>query len=469
MFDKKTFVNRRNELKKTMKTGTILLLGNDDSPIETASHSYKFRQNGVFAYYTGIIKTPSVSLLIDIDNSSEIMFADDFSIEDQIWTGPLPPFSERAEKAGITDLRTTSELKAEIDKIIHSHRAIHYPATCRSSSLIKLSSLLNKPVGAINKEVSQELTAVIVAQREFKTMDEIKSIEAALDISYEFYTTLFNKVKPGLTESELHGVYAAILATHESAPSFPTILSRDGHILHNLKSDNIITAKDLLLVDSGAISQEGYCSDITRTLPVSGRFTAKQKAVYNVVLKAQLRSIECMKPEALFKDIHLEACRIIAEGLKEIGLMKGDSKTAVEKGAHALFLPHGLGHMMGLDVHDMEVLGEDNVGYDSEVKRSEQFGLSALRMGRRLKPGHVVTSEPGIYFIPGLIKKWQAEKKFTEFINYDKLEEYLDFGGIRIEDDILITKDGAKVLSQAIPKTVEDIEKLMNKKGEKDE
>lgn len=468
MFEKKVFVKRRKDLKNNFKSGAILLLGNDDSPIETFSHSYKFRQNGVFSYYTGIIDTPSVSMIIDIENNKEIMFADDFSLEDQIWTGPLPPFSERAAKTGIKDLRSVSELKTEIDKIIQSKREIHYAPSCRGESQVKLSILLNKPVGSINDEASQKLIEVVVAQRDFKTSDEIKSIEAAIAISHEFYTTLFSTIKPGLTENELLGLYASLLTTHSSSPSFPTILSIDGHILHNLKSDNTIKENDLLLVDSGALSPEGYCSDITRTLPVSGKFTDKQKAVYNVVLNAQLRSIECMKPEALFKDIHLEACRIIAEGLKDIGIMQGDTNAAVAKGAHALFLPHGLGHMMGLDVHDMEILGEDNVGYDSEVKRSEQFGLSALRLGKRLKAGFVVTAEPGIYFIPGLIKKWKADNKFTEFINYDKLDEYLDFGGIRIEDDILITEAGCKVLSHSIPKTVEDIEKLMVR-GVKDE
>jgi Xaa-Pro aminopeptidase len=384
MFEKKVFVNRRNELKRTLKTGTILILGNDNSPIDCLAHSYKFRQDSIFSYYTGINKTPSVSLLIDIDNNTETLFADDYSPEEQMWTGPLPPFSEKAERAGLNDLRSIAELKSAIDKIIHSKREIHYAPTCKGEIKIKLSSLLEKPVGSINNEASQKLIVALIAQREFKSIEEIKSIETALDISHEFYNTLFSTVKPGLTENELLGVLASILAAHDSAPSFPCILTKDGHILHNLKSDNTIKKDDLLLVDSGSLSKEGYCSDITRTLPVSGRFTEKQKAVYNVVLNAQLKSIECMKPGALFRDVHLEACRVIAEGLKDLGIMKGCVKTAVEKGAHALFMPHGLGHMMGMDVHDMEVLGEDNVGYDSEIKRSEQFGLSALRLGKRL-------------------------------------------------------------------------------------
>lgn len=469
IFDKKVFENRRKELNKTMKTGVILLLGNDNSPIDCVAHSYRFRQDSIFSYYTGIDKTPSVSLLIDIDNNTETLFANDYSTEDQMWTGPLPPFSEKAKKTGINDSRSTSELKPIIEKIISSKREIHYPPTCKGEIIIKLSSLLGKPVALINNEASQKLIAAVIKQREFKSPDEIKSIETALDISSKFYKNLFNLTKPGLTENELRGVFASILEAHDSAPSFPTILTKDGHILHNLKHDNTIKENDLLLVDSGALSKDGYCSDITRTFPVSGKFTEKQKAVYNIVLNAQLRAIECMKPEALFKDIHIETCKVIVDGLKNIGIMKGCTKTAVEKGAHALFMPHGLGHMMGMDVHDMEVLGEDNVGYNSEIQRSEQFGLSALRFGRRLKKGHVVTAEPGIYFIPELIKKWKSDNKFTEFINYEKLDEYLDFGGIRIEDDVLVTTDGSKVLGNSIPKTVDAIEKLMNKNGKSDE
>lgn len=469
MFDKQTFVNRRNKLKEIMKTGTILLLGNDNSPIECVDHSYTFRQNSSFTYYTGINQTPSVSLLIDIDNNKEIMFADDFPLEDQIWTGPLPPFSEKAERTGIKDLRSTSELKSEVNKIIHSKREIHYQPTCRGETKIKLSSLLEKPINSINKEASKKLIAAIVAQREIKTEEEIKAIEEALEISHEFYLTLASTVKPGLTENKLLGVLASILESHGSTPSFPPILTKDGHILHNLGGNHTLAKGDLLLVDTGALTKKGYTSDITRVFPVSGKFTDKQKAVYNVVLKAQLKSIELMKPGVLFKDIHLETCRVIAAGFKEIGLMKGDVNSAVEKGAHALFMPHGLGHMLGMDVHDMEVLGEEHIGYDSEVKRSEQFGLSALRLAKKLKQGFVVTAEPGIYFIPELIKKWKSENKFAEFINYAMLEEYLDFGGIRIEDDILITADGAKTLGKPIPKTVAEIENLMNKQGGKNE
>jgi len=240
-------------------------------------------------------------------------------------------------------------------------------------------------------------------------------------------------------------------------------LTRDGHILHNLNNENILKENDLLLIDTGVVSHEGCCSDITRTFPVSGRFTEKQKAIYNIVLKAELEAIDSIKPGVLYRDIHLKACKIIVDGLKGVGIMKGCSKSAVEAGAHALFMPHGLGHMLGMDDHDMEIFGEDNVGYDSKIKRSSQFGLSALRFARELKVNYVLTVEPGIYFIPGLINKWKEENIFNEFINYEKLEEYMDFGGIRIEDDVLVTADGGRVLGRPIPKTVEDIEKIMNK------
>jgi Xaa-Pro aminopeptidase len=462
MFGKDIYVKRRNVLKKSLKSGVILLPGNDPSPIETFANHYLFRQNSLFAYYTGINKTPSVTLIIDIDNNKEILFADDYTLEDQIWTGSLPPFTETAEKAGICCVKGISELKDEIDGISKSKRHIHYPPTCRGETLILLSNLLDKSLNSINKDASQELISAVVAQRELKSKEEIQEIEAALDVSYETYHTLLDLIEPGLTEKELHGVIDSILTANGSTAAFPNILTRDGHILHNLSNENILKENDLLLIDTGAVSQEGLCSDITRTFPVSGKFTEKQKAVYNIVLDAQLKAIDLIKPGVFFKEVHLKACEVIADGLKELGLMKGCIKTAVEKGAHAIFMPHGLGHMMGMDDHDMEVFGEDKVGYDSEIQRSEQFGLSALRFARRLKVDHVVTVEPGIYFIPGLIQKWKSENKFIEFLNYEKLEEYMDFGGIRIEDDILVTVDGFAVLGEPVPKTVEDIENIMN-------
>ena len=402
MFEKKVFVNRRNVLKKALKSGIILLLGNENSPIETFANSYQFRQDSVFAYYTGINEKPSVSLLIDIDNDREILFADDYSLEDQIWTGPLHPFSETAAKTGINCIKDTSELKTELKKILKPGRNVHYTPSCRSESLIKLSFLLGKPVDSINNEASKEMVAAVVSQREIKSFEEIEEIESALDISHEVYMTLFQLIKPGLTEKGLLGVIASILTANGSSAAFPNILTRDGHILHNLSNKNTIKENDLLLVDTGTVSAKGYCSDITRTFPVSGKFTKKQKEVYNIVLNSQLKAIDSIKPGKLFKDIHIEACEVIAEGLKNIGIMKGCVKSAVQNGAHALFMPHGLGHMMGMDDHDMEVFGEDNVGYDKEIKRSSQFGLSALRLGRRLKENHVVTAEPGIYFIPGI-------------------------------------------------------------------
>ena len=463
MLKKEIYVNRRNELKKTLKSGIVLLLGSDYSPIETFESHYPFRQNSVFAYYTGINKTPSVSLIIDIDNNREIIFADDYSLEDQIWTGPLAPFSETSEKTGIKCVKSTSELKNEVDKLALSARSIHYPPTCRSETLIKLGDLLNITASKVNSEASQELINAVVSQREIKSTEEIEEIEEALNISHELYLTLLSLIKPGLSEKELHGVIFSVLAANGSAPAFSSILTRDGHILHNLSNENILKENDLLLIDSGAVSQEGLCSDITRTFPVSGTFTDKQKSISNIVLDAQLTAIDAIKPGILFRDIHFKTCEVIAGGLKNVGIMKGSTKNAVEAGAHALFMPHGLGHMIGMDVHDMEVLGEDNVGYNSEIKRSTQFGLSALRLARKLKENHVVTVEPGIYFIPGLINKWKAENKFTDFINYDKLDEYMDFGGIRTEDDVLVTADGSRVLGASIPKTVEEIETAMEK------
>lgn len=462
MFRKEIYIKRRNQLKKSLRGGVILLSGNDNSPIDTFVTHYPFIQNSIFSYYTGINKTPSVSLLIDIDNEKEILFADDYSLEDQIWTGPLPPFAESAVKTGIETVKGTSELMKEINIIRNEKRIVHYPPSCRSETLIKLSILLDKKPQDINNEASEELMRYIIFQREFKTADEIKEIESALTISYEIYLSVMKQVKPGLTEKQILGIIDMIFTVHGSYPSFPSIVTVNGHILHNQSNKNTLKSNDLLLIDTGALSNEGYCSDITRTLPVSGKFTEKQRVIYDIVLKALQTAIDSSKPGKLYKDIHIKSCKIITEGLKDAGIMKGNIDNAVEAGAHALFMPHGLGHMLGMDDHDMEVLGENNVGYDSTIKRSTQFGLSSLRFARELKVNHVVTAEPGIYFIPGLIKKWKEENKFHEFINYDELDNYLYFGGIRLENDIQINETGARILGMPIPITIEEIENIMN-------
>jgi Xaa-Pro aminopeptidase len=312
----------------------------------------------------------------------------------------------------------------------------------------------------VNESASKKLSQAVIKQRSIKDVEEVNQIEDALDISYEMNTLAMKMTRPGIREREIFGMVEGITLSKGHGISFPIIFSVKGEILHNHDHENIMRKGDLALLDSGAESLLHYASDITRTFPVSGKFTERQKDIYNIVLSSQLRAIGLASPGKKFKDIHLETAKVIADGLKSLGLMKGNTEDAVSNGAHALFFPHGLGHMLGLDVHDMEGLGENLVGYDEKISRSDQFGLAYLRLAKELQPGFVVTIEPGVYFIPPLIEKWKSVNKFADFIDYNKVDKYLDFGGIRIEDDILITENGYRVLGrQTIPKTLEDVEK----------
>ena len=325
-----------------------------------------------------------------------------------------------------------------------------------------MSALLNKATDNISEHASGDLIKAIVAMRSIKSTQEIEEIKKAQHIAHQMHTTAMRMARPGVFEYEIAGTIEGIALAAGGNISFPVILSIRGEILHNHYHGNMLKEGDLVINDSGAENQMHYASDITRTFPVSGRFSGEQKDVYQIVLESQLAAIESVKPGVKFREIHLKAAQVIAEGLKELGLMKGNMADAVDQGAHALFFPHGLGHMLGLDVHDMENLGEDLVGYDQQTKRSDQFGLAYLRLAKELQPGFVLTIEPGIYFIPALINQWRKEKICSEFINHDLVEKYLDFGGIRIEDDILVTETGSEVLGKAIPKLVEDVKKCVN-------
>jgi len=339
-------------------------------------------------------------------------------------------------------------------------RKIHYLPQYRGENIIKLEQLLGIKAEFITKYVSVEFIKAVVAQRSLKSSEEVKQIEFALKISYEMQTMSMKHTRPDMYEREVAGLMEGIALQMGKGLSFPTIFSIHGETLHNHGYDNLMKAGDIAVNDSGAESLLHYASDITRTIPVSGKFTSKQKEIYQIVLDAQLEAIKAMKPGVKFREVHLIAARVIAKGLKQLGFLKGKTGEIVAAGAHALFFPHGLGHMLGLDVHDMEILGEEYVGYDEKTKRSDQFGLAYLRMGKELKPGHVMTVEPGIYFIPELIDLWKKEKKFTNFIDYGKVEKYRKFGGIRIEDDVLITKDGHRVLGKPIPKTIAEVETM---------
>ncbi len=460
MFSAQTYIQRRNQLKKQLGSGIILFPGNSESPMNYPANGYHFRQDSNFLYFWGNDE-PDLMAIIDIDNDQDILFGNDLTIDDIIWMGNLPTMAEKIEKNGASSTLPITELTKIIKKALQNDRKIHYLPPYRGDTILQLSGLLDISPEKIKENVSVNFIKAVVKQRNTKSPDEIAEIEYATNIARAMHIGAMKMVKPGTIEEEIAGAIEGVALATGSRLSFPAIYSVHGEILHNHYHGNEMKSGDLVVNDSGAESKLHYASDITRTIPVNGKFTSVQKNIYNIVLQSQLEAIENIKPGIKFRDIHLITARVIASGLKDLGIMKGDIDDAVSSGAHALFFPHGLGHMMGLDVHDMENLGEDYVGYDSEIIRSEQFGLAYLRLGRKLEPNFVVTVEPGIYFIPALIEKWKAEEKFTDFINYSKVEEYMDFGGIRIEDDVLVTDNGYKVFGEPIPKTVEEIENIV--------
>lgn len=462
MFSAKTYSKRRSELKKRFKKGILLFLGNNEAPMNYADNVYHFRQDSTFLYYWGL-NQPGAAAVINIDKDQDVLFADDRSIDEIVWMGHDESILEKASKAGVTNVKPYSKLDNYIKKNSEKDVKIHYLPQYRHDNIFLLDNLLDIKHTKVNKRSSEKFCKAIIKQRSIKSEEEIVEIEKAIATSYKMNTTAMKLMNPGKVEREVFGAIEGIALSNGNGVSFPIIFSVNGQILHNHAHENIMEDGQIAVLDSGAETMLGYASDITRTIPVNGKFSEKQKAVYNIVLDSQIAAIEMIKPGVFFKDIHLAAAKIIANGLKDLGIMKGDIEAAVENGAHALFFPHGLGHMMGLDVHDMENFGENFVGYNKSTKRSDQFGLAYLRLGKKLEPGFVVTVEPGCYFIPALIKKWKDENKFTKFINYELLEDYLDFGGIRIEDDILVTEDGYKVLGIPIPKTVEEVEAACSK------
>ena len=460
MFEAKTYIRRRDLLKKQVANGLILLVGNDDSPMNYAANTYHFRQDSTFLYFFGL-DTPKLAAVIDVDERKDIVFGDDIDLEDVIWMGYLPTIQERAAGAGVKLTAPLKDLSDLLREALAKGRPVHFLPPYRPETFMRIESLLGIKPEEAKAKASPVLIKAVVTQRSVKTDEEVAQIEIALKTSYKMYVTAMHMAQPGIFEKDIAGRIDGLAIADGGLTAFPTILTKNGQILHNHAHSHKLKKGDLLVVDSGGQSPLGYASDITRTLPVGGKFTAAQKEVYEIVLKAQETAIKSMKPGVRNRDIHLQTARVIAAGLKALGLMKGDVEEAVFQGAHALFFPHGLGHMLGLDVHDMENLGENFVGYDESIQRSSQFGLAYLRMAKELREGHVMTVEPGIYFIPALIDKWKKENKFPDFIAYEKLARYRNFGGIRIEDDVLITKVGRRVLGKPIPKTPAKIEEAV--------
>jgi Xaa-Pro aminopeptidase len=460
MFSSETYKTRRRALTQNVSGGLVLLLGNVDVPMNYADNTYHFRQDSSFLYFFGL-DFQGLAGVIDVDSGDEIIFGNDVDIEDIIWMGPQVSLKEKAVSVGITRVEPFKNLQSVIETAIQSKRKIHFLPPYRAENKLLLSELLGISPSKQKAYASLELIKAIVALRAVKEPQEIAEIRKACAVGYQMHVTAMKMAKAGVWEQTIAGTIEGIANAGGGMVSFPVILSQNGETLHNHNHSQILQDGRLLLVDAGAEIGSHYASDFTRTMPVSGRFTQKQREIYEIVLAANNRGRELTKPGATYLSVHLAAAEVIASGLKEIGLMKGDVKEAVRNGAHALFMPHGLGHMMGLDVHDMEDLGQIYVGYDDETRPVDQFGTAYVRMGRKLEPGFVITNEPGIYFIPALIEKWKAEKINTDFINFDRLTNYLDFGGIRLEDDILVTETGSEILGERIPITPEEVEAVM--------
>ncbi len=460
MFEKETYINRRNRLQSLVKSGIILIPGNNDSPMNYPANTFHFRQDSTFLYFFGI-DHQGLAGVIDVDNNRHILFGNDYSLDDIIWMGHQPSLSSKAEKIGVPEVLPFNKLYSIVGDAISQGRTIHFTAPYRGEKVLLLSDLLGLNPKNIHQYVSKELTLACIELRSIKEPVEVEEMERQMKIAYNMHTTAMRMAHPGVIEQEIAGAIEGISLAGGGMVSFPVICTVRGETLHNHYHGNKLKKGDLLLVDAGSESPLHYATDHTRTIPVSGTFSPQQKDIYQVVLNANNAAREGTKPGVFYRDVHLLASLTIADGLKELGLMKGDTESAVKEGAHALFFPHGLGHMLGLDVHDMEDYNDTLVGYDHEICRSTQFGLRSLRLGRRLKSGFVVTNEPGIYFIPALIDNWKNEKKFESFINYNEVEKFRNFGGIRLEDDILITDKGSRILGNRIPITIDDVEAIV--------
>jgi len=459
MFPSEVYTQRRTGLRRQISSGVVLFAGNEPSPMSYADNCYPFRQDSSFLYYFGLDE-PALAAVIDVDEGTECLFGDDVTVDDVIWTGPQTPLCEKARQVGIMQTAPRSNLPPFLKKVSDSGRPIHFLPPCRDDQTLKIARLLDIPPQAVSEYVSESLIRAVVAQRSVKTPEEIEQIELALSITYQMQTAAMKMTRPGAIEREVAGAMAGIAIALGVRFAFEPIFSIHGETLHNPFHNNVLKAGDIAVNDSGAESPLRYASDVTRTIPVGGRFTQKQREIYSIVLDAQEKAIAAIQPGVEFRDIHRLACVRLVAGLKELGLTKGDPEEAVQAGAHTLFFQCGLGHMMGLDVHDMEGLGEDYVGYTDTIRRDPAFGWRSLRLAKAVEPGHVVTVEPGIYLIPTLIDRWKAERRCEAFIDYDKVETYRDFGGVRIEDDILVTDTGARVLGPPIPKTIADVEAL---------
>lgn len=461
MFEDSVYIARRKALRDRFGTGVLLFIGNVDAPMNYAQNCYPFRQDSSFSYFFGL-RQPGLAALIDIDANSEAIFGNEHDLNAEIWTGAHEALDDQSARAGCPGLKPYAELASLLQQASWQARTVHFLPAYRVETVAELSRLLCKSVDEIERGASLELIHAVVGLRQIKGSAEVAQIEIALGISDEMHRAAMRAAKPGVLEREVVAEMRRVLCRRGSAEAYGSILTKRGEVLHNLSYDLRLEEGDLVVNDSGATSPLDYASDITRTLPVGGRFNARQRELYALLLEAQQAGIDAMRPGVPFAQVHRIAATTIVEGMAGLGFFHGKAADIVESGAYAICFPHGLGHQLGLDVHDMEALGEDNVGYNDSVKRSPLFGLSNLRMGKLLQTGMVMTVEPGIYFIPALIEQWAAEGRGQGLIDYQRFRDYIGFGGMRVEDEVLVTETAARVMGAPIPKSVEDVEAAMN-------
>ncbi len=463
MFPAEVYIQRRKRLRELVGKGVILFLGNKDVAMNYAANNYPFRQDSSFLYYFGL-DMPGLAGMIDCEQGSETVYGSDPTLEDIIWVGNQEPLQEKALKAGITDVKPLEKLDGDVFRVIAHNRAVNYLPPYREQRRLQLAYYDNLRYEEVDRNASKTLIRAVVSQRSVKDAHELQEMEVTMnEVTREAYGQILGNIKPGSFEYRVAGAFEGIVLGKNCRMAYPIICTVNGHILHNHFYGNELKKGQLLLLDAGAESPGRYATDITRTYPVGGKFSNQQKEIYRIVLQANQEVIQAIKPGKPYSEVHLLAATVLAKGLKEMGLMKGDAGEAVQHGAHALFFPHGIGHMIGLDVHDMEDVGEDYVGYDQDFKRSEQFGTAYLRLAKRMQEGYAVTVEPGIYFIDNLIDKWHSEGRYRDFIDYREVNKFRGFGGIRIEDNLVVTAKGNRIIGKPIPKEIEEVEKLFGK------
>lgn len=456
MFEKEIYIQRRKALKKSVGKGLILLIGNSESPMNFKENTFHFRQDSSFLYYFGLNR-PDIVGLLDCDSGGEWILGNDFTLEDFVWMGAQESIAQQASRVGVDDSGDLNQVTEKLKMASEKGRKVHFLAPYRPENQLKLFEWMGLHPNQQESNSSLDLVKSIINQRNYKTQIEITEIIKAANTSVDMHMLAMRMAKPYVSEAQIAAAVQEVAVASGGQLSFPAIATINGQILHNHDHSNLLKNGDLFLLDAGAETAMGYAADLSSTIPVSGRFSERQREIYSICLDSHNQAIDLLKPGIPFKDIHLQAARIITQGLKDLGIMKGNVEDAVHNGAHALFFPCGLGHMMGLDVHDMEDLGEVYVGYNG-LPKSTDFGLKSLRLGRKLEPGFVITIEPGIYFIPELIDQWKASSNHSDYINYNILEKYQDFGGIRNEEDFLITDKGSQLLGKQKPKSIEDVE-----------